>query len=469
MNRKYKRRKLRPAGVLVILLFFLVLVCIGLGTYLFLHPIKLKETSLVVPYQERFDPLDNIEFVLFGNKEDIQIESDVDAQTLGTYTCTYIYKGKKVMAKVEVKDIQPPVMHVKEMISTDTVEEVSAEMFVESVEDQTEVTFSFKHVPDKEEGVQKVLLVATDKSGNITEKEASLQRVKDTVPPVITVQGGLTYVVGQQISTEGFAGITDDVDPSPVMDIDMSQVNTSVPGVYTVVITGKDRSGNETKEEVAVTVEGADSPDAKIVYLTFDDGPSENTAKVLDVLQQYGIKATFFVTGNNAGYRENIVRAYQEGHAIGLHSYTHQYASVYSSVDAYFQDLSQVKDMVEQLTGKRSDLIRFPGGSSNTVSASYTPGIMSQLVHLVRNKGYQYFDWNCSSSDAAGDNVPVQQIIDYATSSTSQYVVVLFHDSQGKGTTPEALPSVIEHYRSQGYIFMPLDVNSYGAHHGVNN
>ena len=355
MNRKHKRRKLRPAGVLVILLSFLVLVCIGLGTYLFLHPLKLKDTSLVVPYQERFDPLDNIEFVLFGNKEDIQTESDVDTHTLGNYTCTYIYKGKKVKAEVEVKDIQPPVVHVKEMISTDTVEEVSAEMFVECVEDQTEVTFSFKHDPDKEEGVQKVILVATDRSGNITEKEASLQRVKDTTPPVITVQGGLTYVAGQQISTEGFAVVHDDVDPSPAVDIDMSRVNTSVPGVYTVVVTGKDRSGNEVTEEVDVTVEGADSPDAKIVYLTFDDGPSENTAKVLDVLKQYGIKATFFVTGNNAGYRENIVRAYQEGHAIGLHSYTHQYASVYSSVDAYFQDLSQVGDMVEQLTGQRSD------------------------------------------------------------------------------------------------------------------
>src|SRR5699024_5238173 len=103
----------------------------------------------------------------------------------------------------------------------------------------------------------------------------------------------------------------------------------------------------------------------KAVYLTFDDGPSENTGRILDILKQYNIKATFFVTGNNQEHDDMIKRAFDEGHSIGLHTYTHDYASVYASEEAYFDDLKKISDLVESIIGQKSYLIRFPGGSSN--------------------------------------------------------------------------------------------------------
>ena len=119
-----------------------------------------------------------------------------------------------------------------------------------------------------------------------------------------------------------------------------------------------------------ITVEANPEWDEKIVYLTFDDGPSDNTKKILDILDQYKVKGTFFVTGNNQKKNDLIRLAYEKGHSIGLHTYTHDYASVYASEENYFKDLQEIPDMVENVTGEKSCLIRFPGGSSNTISKS---------------------------------------------------------------------------------------------------
>ena len=114
--------------------------------------------------------------------------------------------------------------------------------------------------------------------------------------------------------------------------------------------------------------------------MTFDDGPSENTIKVLDILKEYDVKATFFVTGHAPSYNDFIKEAFEQGHSIGLHTYSHDYKNIYSSTNAYFNDLDQINSMVESITGQKSDIIRFPGGSSNSISAKYSPGIMSKLV-----------------------------------------------------------------------------------------
>ena len=149
----------------------------------------------------------------------------------------------------------------------------------------------------------------------------------------------------------------------------------------------------------------------KILYLTFDDGPSANTEKVLDILDKYGAKATFFVTGHEPEYRPMIAEAYRRGNTIGMHSYTHDYATIYQSEDAFFGDLSQVADVVKEQIGYVPYLTRFPGGVSNTVSESYCPGIMTALASDLQAKGYQYYDWNVSSSDASGNHVPVDTIV----------------------------------------------------------
>ena len=207
--------------------------------------------------------------------------------------------------------------------------------------------------------------------------------------------------------------------------------------------------------------------DEKVVYLTLDDGPSKNTQAVLDILDKYNAKATFFVTGAMPEYKDMIKKAYDKGHTIGMHTYSHDYAKVYASVDAYFQDLDQIGQLVKEEIGYVPCFIRFPGGSSNTISASYTKGIMTTLTQEVQVRGYQYYDWNGSSGDGAVRTT--EQLVDQATSFHDNNIILLSHDSETKDTTVEALPKIIEYYQSQGYVFKALDLNSYVAHHGVNN
>ncbi len=208
----------------------------------------------------------------------------------------------------------------------------------------------------------------------------------------------------------------------------------------------------------------------KTLYLTFDDGPSPNTEKILDILDKYDAKATFFVTGHEPEYRPMIAEAYRRGNTIGMHSYTHDYATIYQSEDAFFDDLSQVADVVKEQIGYVPYLIRFPGGVSNTVSESHCPGIMTALASDVQAKGYQYYDWNVSSSDASGNTVPTDQIVqascDYGTFTN---VILLCHDSGSKTTTVEALPQIIEYYQSQGFVCKAIDRSSVVVHHHINN
>ncbi len=213
----------------------------------------------------------------------------------------------------------------------------------------------------------------------------------------------------------------------------------------------------------------ADLPaDAKILYLTFDDGPSANTIKILDILDRYNVKATFFVVWNSQYaylYKEIVDR----GHTIALHSYTHDYSKIYTGTTAYFNDLNKLSDAVYARTGVRSKLIRFPGGSSNTVSKRYCAGIMSTLTKEVEKRGYVYFDWNVDSCDADGKSHTAAELTRYATNTKQQRVVLLHHDAASKRTTVESLPKTIETYLARGYYIIGLTEQSYTAHHRVNN
>lgn len=208
--------------------------------------------------------------------------------------------------------------------------------------------------------------------------------------------------------------------------------------------------------------------DEKTVYLTIDDGPSVNTQAVLDILDQYGCKATFFVVGHNEDYFPMIAEAYKRGHTIGLHTYTHDYAEVYASIDAFFADLDAIGQVAKDEIGYVPCFIRFPGGSSNEISADYCEGIMSALVEEVQARGYQYYDWNLSVGDGAEHTT--EEIVGYGTEPVdANTIMLLCHDSAAKRTTVEALPAIIEHYQSLGYTFKALDRDAWACHHGVNN
>ena len=224
------------------------------------------------------------------------------------------------------------------------------------------------------------------------------------------------------------------------------------------------------KSEIRLNnISQANSADSGVCYLTFDDGPSHNTLKVLDVLDSYGIKATFFVVGTgNSNYLSEI---HSRGHAIGLHTASHNYSTIYSSVDDYLTDIKEISDIVYSKTGVRSNIMRFPGGSSNGVSASYCKGIMTELTTLMPSLGYSYYDWNVSSGDAAPTIVPSENIVNniFSGARGKKSICVLMHDSSGKNTTVEALPAVIEGLHEMGFRFAPLTAEVYGFHQQVTN
>ena len=206
---------------------------------------------------------------------------------------------------------------------------------------------------------------------------------------------------------------------------------------------------------------------AKIVYLTFDDGPGPYTGRLLDVLKKYNVKATFFVTCNRAQYRDMITRAYNEGHSIGLHSCSHNYASVYANDGAFYNEMQSISDVVKSLTGNETKLFRFPGGSSNTVSAKYSKGIMSRVSKEMEARGYKYFDWNISSGDAGGATTAGAVYNNVTKALKGDYSVVLQHDI--KGFSVDAVEDIIKFGQKYGFTFKALDLSSPTAHHRVNN
>lgn len=209
--------------------------------------------------------------------------------------------------------------------------------------------------------------------------------------------------------------------------------------------------------------------DEKVMYLTFDDGPSANTQKILDILDKYNCKATFFVIGQEPEYFPMIAEAYHRGHTIGLHSMSHDYEDVYASTDAYFEDLGEIGQVVKDQIGYVPCFTRFPGGSSNTVSQKYSEGIMTQLTEMVPERGYQYYDWNLDSGDGA--SASYETMLEQTNESDPQYTnyILLCHDAAAKTTTVDALPAIIEHWQALGYTFKAIDRDSWVYHHQVNN
>lgn len=259
------------------------------------------------------------------------------------------------------------------------------------------------------------------------------------------------------------------------LTIDPGNFNPNKTGNYLITYKVSDLSNNQTVFKRKVTVVEKieiGSPvesNQKIVYLTFDDGPSENTDKILKILDKYKSKATFFVTGCHQEYNYLIKRAYKKGHTIGLHSYQHEYPDIYQSKSAYFNDLEKIGKMVKETIGFTPHYIRFPGGSSNKVSKKYCTGLMSILTKEVIKQGYQYYDWNGDTNDASSNNVSVHEIISSATHETHQNIVILAHDTNAKNTTVEALPSIISYYQKKGYSFQAINDESFYVHHHVQN
>ena len=200
----------------------------------------------------------------------------------------------------------------------------------------------------------------------------------------------------------------------------------------------------------------ANSAPNKTAYLTFDDGPSGNTDIILQTLQEENVKATFFVVGtDNAGNLARMRRIVQEGHTIGMHSYSHSYKKIYASVEAFLKDMYQVFNLIKDTTGVTPTCFRFPGGSINSYNKAVYKDIKAEMIR----RGFVPYDWNVSSGDASTTKYTPEQLTGYVLNGigSKSRIIVLMHDSSSKENTAQAVRQIIIGIREKGFIFAPLD------------
>lgn len=220
-----------------------------------------------------------------------------------------------------------------------------------------------------------------------------------------------------------------------------------VCGTYTTVIKGK-------------------VSDGKTAYLTFDDGPSANTETILDILDTYNVKATFFVIYNESR-KEMYKDIVDRGHTIALHSYTHDYDVIYKTPEAFYQDMDNLSDVIKEVTGVETKIYRFPGGSSNIYGGKSGTNVMGTIAKEMEARGYEYYDWNVDSGDADRASVDADKLVAKIKERTEGYkdAMILMHDAKTKQTTAEALPEIIEYLQSEGYEILPITEDTPPVHH----
>lgn len=209
------------------------------------------------------------------------------------------------------------------------------------------------------------------------------------------------------------------------------------------------------------------------IYLTFDDGPStKSTSRILDILQEKGVKATFFVIDYafESEKEQLLIREFNEGHSIGLHGTSHDYSKIYTSLEALIDNFETLQEKVYESTGHKSTIIRFPGGSSNTISKKYCSGIMTEAVNYFSTSEFVYFDWNVDSSDAGGAK-SIEEVYNNVTSGLKpgRTNVVLMHDSNNKEYTIGALAAIIDFALNEGYEFKAITSDTPQVTHKVAN
>ena len=223
------------------------------------------------------------------------------------------------------------------------------------------------------------------------------------------------------------------------------------------------------RKNVEIGTPQAEEDNVRKVYLTFDDGPSSNTSRILDILADYNVKATFFVVGKEEEeYQALYKRIVEEGHTLAMHSYSHRYNEIYQSVESYSADLSKLQEFLYDITGVWCRYCRFPGGSSNTVSQVD----MHELILYLDEQDISYFDWNVSSGDASSAYISPENIIRNCTAELQAYdeAIILMHDAYEKKSTVEALPGLIEAIQAmEGTKIVPITDDTEPIHHISND
>jgi len=220
----------------------------------------------------------------------------------------------------------------------------------------------------------------------------------------------------------------------------------------------KEEKSSDVKAESETSKDTQGIYHEKKVYLTFDDGPSKNTDKILDILADYNVKATFFVIGSTD--EENLKRykrIVDEGHTLGMHSYSHNYKEIYNSLEDFDKDFTKLWKLLYDTTGYMPSLYRFPGGSLNQVSKQD----IREFIRYLNKKGITYYDWNVVNGDAEGKDYTEEQMIENVLTGVAkkEVSIVLMHDGTGKDKTVATLPKILDALISGGAQVLPLDEN----------
>ncbi len=456
-----------------LLIFLIIGLCILI--YFMIPKIVLKGNiqETITYNQDYIEPGYSGKWLYRDITESVMVKSNLNTSKLGIYKITYRFKYgvfniyKERIVKV-IDDVKPDIITDSDIINicpNENVPEIKYQALDEYDGDLTNnVTVNY--------GEDKIVLQVTDNSLNKTIKEVTIDRI-DKTKPELKLNGNETIYlnVGSSYYEPGYSA-HDNCDGDIKDKVSVSGSVGSDIGDYTITYKVKDNNDNESTVTRKVirrnyNLYNSGSIGNGVIYLTFDDGPNEGTTNViLDILKEEGIKATFFVTCRGPDYL--IKRMADEGHTVALHTCNHEYSYVYSSVDNYFNDLNNIKNRVRNITGIDAKIIRFPGGSSNTISRNYQYGIMSTLTSMVLDKGYRYFDWNVDSNDAGGANsssAVYNNVVNHLSFGRSN--VVLMHDI--KYQTRDALRDIIHYGKSQGYLFGKLENDTYMIRHSVNN
>ena len=472
-----KIRRFKETGIIVnrkvtisLIFFCCAVLLLGCGNLLLIPKIDLNgNKKIIVDYKEKYIEK-GYEASFLGNdiSDDVQVSGIVNTKKLGTYEITYKVRAglftRKVTRTVEVRDREEPKLLIDD---SDIYLCPGDEIVPDKVKAKDNYDGDISRKVENIIGKNKIVYRVEDTSGN----ESSVTKkvlFSDVEKPTININGSeYEYVfVGEKYNDPG-VDIKDNCDKSIKENLVIdNKVNSKKAGEYEIVYTVKDKAGNEAKAVRKILV--SERNKVGTIYLTFDDGPNPGTTDViLNILKEEGVEATFFVT--NHGPDELIKREYDEGHTVALHTASHDYSIVYASDESYFNDLGSVHDRVKRITGYDSRIIRFPGGSSNTISRRYSDGIMSRLTQEVVNRGYKYYDWNISSGDAAGGNPAPETIYNNVVSNLSHDKVnmVLMHDI--KTYTRDALRNIIKYGKENGYTFEKITMGTEMITQRVNN
>ena len=465
---------------LFLLMIFSLIIFLGSIIYLWINKsnvvLKLKGSSQIeLRLNEEYKELGVIAKVDSTDFSDnVIIKWKVDITKVGKYEIIYQlnYKNKKYKVNriINVIDDENPVITFDEELEYICPDYNSINYNVHAIDNYDgDITNKIDIKEEKiNDDIFKVTFTVSDSSGNRV-KKIKEYLIKDEINPEITLnQGDIHIIIGNNYREPGFSALDNcsgDITDNVVIkgDVDINR-----EGIYGLTYEVKDDYNNMTSVTRMVYVLNLDDTTNKI-YLTFDDGPSSLTPLILDILKDEGVSATFFIIDFSKDKDYIVKRIVDEGHTIAIHGMSHVYQDIYCSEEAYMNNIDSLQNKIEQITGVKTWITRFPGGSSNMIS-SFNPGIMTKLTKLVIENGYHYFDWNVDSNDAGGAYISSKVYDNVITNLRHDRInVVLMHDAGSKKQTLGALRDIIKYGKQNGYVFDKITMETPLVIHSVNN